>query len=126
MIYIVKLTFTRGGKKRRAYRGESGVCENSMKIFAAEEAMRRAAPTRLIYAARLIWVIALSSAFAYSHNRRGERTFLCSRSRSFVCRTGKAKKVIRETHRSKKLDRLDLFYLIDCRFNESLDLWLLF
>jgi len=33
---------------------ERDVCENSAKIFAAEEAARRAASARLIYAARLI------------------------------------------------------------------------
>jgi len=38
----------------RIYRSERDVCENSAKIFAAEEAARRAASARLIYAARLI------------------------------------------------------------------------
>lgn len=43
MIYTVKPAFTNGRKNELIVARESGVGENSAKIFAAEEAMRRAA-----------------------------------------------------------------------------------
>lgn len=90
MIYIVKLAFT-----RELIGAEKGVCENSAKIFAAEEATARRVGSADLCRSINLGYFAIERVCVYSHNRQGERTFLPSslaRSRS-VREESKKKKI---------------------------------
>lgn len=105
MIYIVKLAFT-----RELIGAEKGVCENSAKIFAAEEATARRVGSADLCRSINLGYFAIERVCVYSHNRQGERTFLPSslaRSRSVREESKKKKNIrLRETRpRSKSEPR---------------------